>query len=85
MASRQLSTGRGSLYANRKQSQSSASRKEGRHPQTESAGSCARLTFAYQASRLSKKTFEDLIMATFRERRWGQEWGDLPSHILSES
>lgn len=33
----------------------------------------------------SKKTFEDLIAASFRERRWGQEWGDLPPHVLSKS
>lgn len=75
----------GALYANGKPSRSTASRKEGHHPRQKSAGSWARLTFACQVSRLSEKTSEGLITATFRERRWGQEWGDLPSNALSES
>lgn len=85
VAGRRLRTGRGFLCADRKPSQSPASSKGGRHRPGRSPPSPVHDMLACQASRLSKKTFEDLIVAAFRERRCGQEWGDLPSHVLSKS
>lgn len=85
VAGRRLRTGRGFLCADRKPSQSPASSKGGRHRPGRSPPPPVHDMLACQASRLSKKTFEDLIAAAFRERRWGQEWGDLPSHVLSKS